>query len=110
MLTCKQCGNTWFPRVENPQRCPDPSCQSRNWNKDLEDLKVEELQEIYDKLIQRQKVLHFLTIEVRDKLGEAIQKQVREQEELLRLAEESGLKKLADEAEAELQHPTPSEE
>lgn len=50
MLVCKVCGNTWLPRVLNPTRCADYKCQSRNWNKDLHDLAVEELREIQEVL------------------------------------------------------------
>lgn len=30
-VTCDQCGHSWVPRVDVPQRCPE--CRSRHWNK-----------------------------------------------------------------------------
>ena len=32
LLKCKKCGYRWFPRVAEPQECPQ--CKSRKWNND----------------------------------------------------------------------------
>jgi len=31
IIVCKQCGNSWWRRIEKPVKCP--ACQSRNWDK-----------------------------------------------------------------------------
>jgi hypothetical protein len=30
--TCQKCHYTWTPNVDNPKRCPNPECQTRDWN------------------------------------------------------------------------------
>ena len=34
-LTCKQCGKKWLPRTENPQRCPNITCQAKDWDSNV---------------------------------------------------------------------------
>jgi predicted Zn-ribbon and HTH transcriptional regulator len=29
---CNVCGYEWFPRTENPVRCPNWKCSSAKWN------------------------------------------------------------------------------
>lgn len=32
-VNCNQCHWTWVPRTSHPQRCVNPKCQSRDWDK-----------------------------------------------------------------------------
>lgn len=36
-LTCRKCNHRWIPKVENPIKCPNPSCQSHKWNQSLKE-------------------------------------------------------------------------
>lgn len=40
-VTCLRCGWKWRPRVDNPVACPNPHCQSRDWNIPKEESPVE---------------------------------------------------------------------
>lgn len=39
-LTCKRCGHTWIPRIDNPIRCS--KCKNKRWDEVVDDIKEEE--------------------------------------------------------------------
>lgn len=104
-LICKMCGNIWFPRVRKPMRCPDPDCQSRHWERGLDNPTVEDLQETYERLINRSILLQNEIRKLDEQLSEAVKKRETREEEMRRRYEGTKAQQLADETEAELKTP-----